>query len=570
MKMFVSCILMVVLVLLSSCKRYLKIEFNQYSRVYLPGLVNVEGEDCFDLYRSETNPTFRAGKRIYFFDTVKFDWLGKVSPALAYVEKGSREVIYVCQNPACVHNNPENFTERCILCDISDCRYVACQDGMLYFARAKRENGEGGIYYNQTDGTDRSEEEAEAFLEESKFAAATEVEVPWEIIAYDLEAETYEILYSVPAESYLDSVVYLNGSLYFVETYYAERKNLILEEEDGEWYYFYNTLTDRRDIKRKKRHFYTELTLREEVMQYYQIDLSEEPASLWRHLVNLRDNRKYKLGEEKQLFERVYALKKLDLNTREVITEIPELSSEPQELLACETELYLADKEGIRLISEDLTEQYMLCDYADLGMDYTAVSSLQYDEYTGRLYFLAGGRVYGLVIYQDRGEVFLLESFSGGVRSYQLTADGIYFIVGKFVSEEFDVNGNSVIENVNYGGSLCFVRWNELSKNKHTVIYDADEQGVPVVSATVIGDSVYIALSADEKEKYYYSFYRFRMVTTVTDYVSVEDPDTPGAGILDYEINIVSTKLTNTRVSLGNPDIFYGTDGSAAQKGRKI
>lgn len=62
-------------------------------------------------------------------------------------------------------------------------------------------------------------------------------------VAYDLESGEYEILYSVPAESYLDRVIYLDGSLYFIETYYAERKNLINTGDDADWFYFTDTET---------------------------------------------------------------------------------------------------------------------------------------------------------------------------------------------------------------------------------------------------------------------------------------------------------------------------------------
>ena len=59
-------------------------------------------------------------------------------------------------------------------------------------------------------------------------------------------------------------------------------------------------------------------------------------------------------------------------------------------------------------------------------------------------------------------------------------------------------------------------------------------------------DSVYIS-TADLKDTKYYNYYKLKMEVTVTDYVTVEDPDTPGAGIQDYELNVITQKLIGER-----------------------
>lgn len=53
--------------ILTSCSRYLKIGFNKYTRVYLPGLTYSGEGDCYSLYASDNSRFFRAGSRTYFF-----------------------------------------------------------------------------------------------------------------------------------------------------------------------------------------------------------------------------------------------------------------------------------------------------------------------------------------------------------------------------------------------------------------------------------------------------------------------------------------------------------------------
>lgn len=516
--------ILITVMLLTSCARYLKIDFNKYTRVYLPGLSRSGISDSYDLYASEGSRFFRAGSRTYFFDSTSVDILGRISPSLAYLTKNSLEINYVCTDPDCVHNNRTDFTHRCILCDISDYRYTAFHEGKLYFARAKRDNGNGGYYYDQSDGTDYSEADMETFVLQEFYSSADEREVPWELIAYDLESGEYEILYSVPAESYLDRVIYLDGNLYFIETYYAERKNLINTGDDADWFYFTDTETGAEGVTRRARHFYTHLTFRREKTLYYSTQ-EKEPASTGGCLINIRDNRKYKIGDNKQLFEKVYALKSFDIESRTVNTVISELPTEPQELLGWDGRIFIADKEGIYFINGGSSDKVKLLLYSEEGIDFRSVSSLQFDQYSARLYFKNGGKINYVRVYDDRG-VYAEVSVFTEVAAYQITSDGIYILT--------------------LDGSLAFVRWNEVNTVKHKFIYNTFFTEIPVCYFTVMEDSVYIS-TADLKDTKYYNYYKLKMEVTVTDYVTVEDPDTPGAGIQDYELNVITQKLIGER-----------------------
>ncbi len=517
--------LLITVTLLTSCARYLKIEFNKYTRVYLPGLTRSGIFDSYDLYASEENRFFRAGSRTYFFDSTFIDVLGRISPALAYITKNSFEINYVCTDPGCVHNNRTGFTNRCILCDISDYRYIAFHEGKLYFARARRDDGDGGYNYDQSDGTDYSEADMETFVLQEFYSSADEHEVPWELIAYDLESGEYEILYSVPAESYLDRVIYLDGSLYFIETYYAERKNLINTGDDADWFYFTDTVSGAEGITRRARHFYTHLTFRREKTMYYATQ-EKEPARTGGYLINIRDNRKYKIGDNKQLFEKVYALKSFDIESRTVSTVISELPTEPQELLGWDDRIFIADKEGIYFINPGGSDKVTLLRYAYEGIDFHSVSSLQLDQYSSKLYFKSGDSIHYIRVYDDRGVYSPTYVFPENVGAYQITSDGIYVLT--------------------LDGSVAFIRWNEVHTAKYKYVYDIALTEYPVCYFTVMDDSMYISIRRPEDPKYY-DYYKLKMEVIVTDYIDEEDPDTPGAGILDYELSTAIRKLTGGR-----------------------
>ena len=518
-------LLLALSLLLSSCARYLKIEGNRFTRIYLPGLSYSGIFDSYDLYASEQNRFFYAGSRTYFFDYAYIDLNRRISPALRYLPKDSSEMTNVCVDPACVHNDRSGFTVRCILCDLSDYRYAPFRDGTLYFARARREDGAGGFFYDQSDGRDLSEASLVDFVEQGTWASADEQEVPWELIAYDLAAGTHEVLYSVPAEEYLDLVVYLDGRLFFLQTRYAERKNLIRSGEDYEWVYFTDTDSGEEGIRRPKRHFYTELTFAQDLAEYYRVTGAPE-GGLGRHLVNLKYNRKYKLGDIGQLYEKVYDLMELDLKTKTVEPLLTELSSEPQELIAWDGMLYLADREGISSLRLDggSAEPVRLLLYEKEGLDYRNIRDLQYDEIRRMLWFSCDGRLFSVLAHEDRGVFYPYMVMYGVLDSFQLTADGIYIL-------QID-------------GSLVFVRWNELYSSKFKYVNNS----IKVSFFTVLEDCVFISVIPEEGEKNY-DFWRLKMEVEVTEQVSVSDPDVPGGGVLDYELTVIPSLLIPAALS---------------------
>lgn len=65
MKKAVAFILITVM-LLTSCARYLKIDFNKYTRVYLPGLSRSGISDSYDLYASEGSRFFAPEAGLIF------------------------------------------------------------------------------------------------------------------------------------------------------------------------------------------------------------------------------------------------------------------------------------------------------------------------------------------------------------------------------------------------------------------------------------------------------------------------------------------------------------------------
>lgn len=520
---------------LTSCSRYLKIGFNKYTRVYLPGLTYSGEGDCYSLYASDNSRFFRAGSRTYFFAPSPADVNGKVSPALVFLQKNSIKAEPVCTDPECVHNDRVNFTKRCILCDISDYRYTAVNEGKLYFARANRENRDGGFDYCHSDGTDLSEADTETFLGQSFWTSGDEREVPWEIISYDLATGEHEVIYSVPAGQYLDRAVYHDGSLYFTETYYARRANLKNTGDDADFFYFTDTDTDTEGITYPARHFYTHLTLRREKTDYYlrlindpESGVTEEPANTGANLVNLRYNRKYYVDDDGCLNEKVYAVKRYDLKGKTLSDVIPELKYEPEELLAWEGRLYTFDRERLYFIDISSGQTVTLLDFAENGIDQTGVSSLQLDSPTDMLWFRNGGAVSRLKVYEDRG-VYYGEpplGAEGELSGYQLTADGIYVLT--------------------VPGGVYYVRWNELERGIMNRIYSPSEPDLAAASVNAAGSYVYMNIERSNGKDFYYEYYRLKLEVSVTEYESV-DPDAAGAGISGYKIDVKSDRITGTR-----------------------
>ena len=539
--MFAVCLLTVLL--LSSCKQYLAFEFNRYTRVYLPGISTNSDMDAFDLYRDNGNQVFRAGDRIYIFDTPQSTYGGRHCPSLAYVTEGDTELHYLCQNAACVHNEPVWFTERCILCDLSDYRSVVYLDGKIYFLRADRSDGKGGFYFDQTDGTDYSETETLYFATMDTTLSGHDTEVPWELIAYDLESGEYEVLYTVSAGCYLEDIVYDNGKLFFVETYYAERKHLVFTHSDGDWFYFYNTKTDLVETRRE-RWFYTALTVRAEKDRYYMtLPEEERPAGSGGYLINPRDHRKYLVGEQDQLWEKVYGLVSYDLKMKEASLVIPELPSEPTELLAYDGRLYIADREELRSMStSDPTDCYRLVSFAGQSWDGRELSLMQYDEYGDSLYFLCQGTIYRVVIYEDRGIINAMPCFAGIVTGFQATISGIYVTAGWREETVYDPTLQDMVTMMtDYRGSLYFFRWNELRDGREVCIIKKDSEFF-LSYGTVVGNAVYVA-TKEIGEHDAYRLYRVQMKTEVLSYESA-DADTPGAGITEYRVLTESVPLT--------------------------
>ncbi len=546
MKKRVLLFLLFVSTLFSSCTRYLAFQFNRYTRVYLPGITANTDTDAFDLFRDRGSQAFRAGDRIYIFDTPQTTYNGRYCPNLAYVREGETELHYLCQNAACAHNDPAWFTERCILCDLSDYRSVVYLDGKIYFLRADRSDGEGGFYFDHTDGTDRSDSEMSTFVKMDYLLSGPDTEVPWELIAYDLESGEYEVLYTVPAGCYLEDIVYDNGKLFFVETYYAERKHLLYTHNDGDWFYFYNTETDLVETRRE-RWFYTALTLRAEKERYYRtLPEEQRPASSGGHLINPRDHRKYLVGEQDQLWEKVYGLVAYDLDTREATLAIPELPSEPIELLAYNGKLYLADSQEIRSLSTaDPTNSHRLFSFAEQALDGSKLSLLQYDEYGNCLYFLYEGTIYRVVLYEDRGIANTIPCFKGIVTGFQATVSGIYVTAGRQSETIYDSTLQEMVEIVtDYSRDLYFFRWNELRDSRAVCIVKGDSS-LSFCYGTVLGDAVYAAMKTIHEHDTY-SLYRIRMETEVLSYESVA-PDTPGAGITDYRVITKRIPLTKAQ-----------------------
>ncbi len=520
---------------LTSCSRYLKIGFNKYTRVYLPGLTYSGEGDCYSLYASDNSRFFRAGSRTYFFAPSPADVNGKVSPALVFLQKNSIKAEPVCTDPECVHNDRVNFTKRCILCDISDYRYTAVNEGKLYFARANRANRDGGFDYCHSDGTDLSEADTETFLGQSFWTSGDEREVPWEIISYDLATGEHEVIYSVPAGQYLDRAVYHDGSLYFTETYYARRANLKNTGDDADFFYFTDTDTDTEGITYPARHFYTHLTLRREKTDYYlrlindpESGVTEEPANTGANLVNLRYNRKYYVDDDGCLNEKVYAVKRYDLKGKTLSDVIPELKYEPEELLAWEGRLYTFDRERLYFIDISSGQTVTLLDFAENGIDQTGVSSLQLDSPTDMLWFRNGGAVSRLKVYEDRG-VYYGEpplGAEGELSGYQLTADGIYVLT--------------------VPGGVYYVRWNELERGIMNRIYSPSEPDFAAASVNAAGSYVYMNIERSNGKDFYYEYYRLKLEVSVTEYESV-DPDAAGAGISGYKIDVKSDRITGTR-----------------------
>lgn len=530
---------MTAIALLTSCARYLKIEFNKYTRVYLPGLTYSGEGDCYSMYASESSRFFTAGSRTYFFVPSPADVNGKISPALMYLPKNSTTAEPVCTDPECVHNNRVDFTKRCILCDISDYRYTAVNSGKLYFARANRENRTGGFDYCHSDGTDLSEADSGIFLEQSTWTSGDEREVPWEIIVYDLATGEYEVLYSVAAGEYLDRVVYHDGSLYFTKTYYARRDNLINTGDDADWFYFTDTETDVEMITRPARHFYTHLTLRREKTDYFlkliadpTSGVTSEPANTGANLVNIRYNRKYLIGEDNCLYEKVYAVERYDIEEKSVTDVISDLKYEPKELLPWEGMLYSFDREKIFRIDTATGQTLTLLELADEGLEASEISSLQIDSATNMLWFVDRNRLLRLYYYEDRGvfigEPTFMKAFAaiGTLSGYQLTADGIYLL-----SE---------------AGGVYYVRWNEIYRGIVNQIYIPTDPDLASASLNAYGKYVYISIENSDGKIFYYDYYRLTLDVTVSEFESV-DPDTPGAGIDKYVIEVSSEPIKWTQ-----------------------
>lgn len=452
-----------------------------------------------------------------------------------FLQKNSIKAEPVCTDPECVHNDRVNFTKRCILCDISDYRYTAVNEGKLYFARANRENRNGGFDYCHSDGTDLSEADTETFLGQSFWTSGDEREVPWEIISYDLATGEHEVIYSVPAGQYLDRAVYHDGSLYFTETYYARRANLKNTGDDADFFYFTDTDTDTEGITYPARHFYTHLTLRREKTDYYlrlindpESGVTEEPANTGANLVNLRYNRKYYVDDDGCLNEKVYAVKRYDLKGKTLSDVIPELKYEPEELLAWEGRLYTFDRERLYFIDISSGQTVTLLDFAENGIDQAGVSSLQLDSPTDMLWFRNGGAVSRLKVYEDRGLYYGEPPLGtmGELSGYQLTADGIYVLT--------------------VSGGVYYVRWNELERGIMNRIYSPSEPDLAAASVNAAGSYVYMNIERSNGKDFYYDYYRLKLEVSVTEYESV-DPDAAGAGISGYKIEVKSDRITGTR-----------------------
>lgn len=529
-RLFIICAALALL--LCACKNsaYFGYELNEKSRVYLPGSpADANIVDSFDLYQNPLQPMVAVGSKIYYFAAID-DPYNEQPPMLACYDAATGEAVNLCADENCAHYG-YNYTTRCALCDLTDYSRLSVADGWLYYTRADRATtvtGTGEVGFN---------------MPITGAATRDEVEVPHQLIGYNLTTGETKVLYEVEAENYLDNACLYDGKIYFCETRYAKRANLVYDRQDYDYIYFRDTTTDEL-IRRPLDLFYLKGAMKQEDVESVEID--QHGWYSREFLVNQRYNRRYKLIDD-NLREKVYTLACYDIKSKAVTTLVDALDAEPEEIYVFDGSLFLLTADNCVRYSLKGTNRMVVVNYYDMCGYKVSVSSLQYDQYTQNLYFLAkpysikptiydGGSIYYIKLFEDGARFApnrLAIGFDEVVTGYQLASEGIYFTAKRAYAEGADTrespSAGIVYDVTPNSGSLYYIRWpdkTEIPVPFYTV-YDAQVNGMPLEMPSVIGDRFYANAFAFNDFDYYF-IYRLCEVTmevTFSQQLAVENED---------------------------------------------
>jgi hypothetical protein len=525
--------------LLCACKnsQYFGYELNEKTRVYLPGgMENANIVDSFDLYQNPLQPMVAVGIKIYYFAAVDDPYYVQ-SPMLACYDTTTGKAVNLCTDTDCAHYGYE-YTTRCPLCDLSDYSRLLIYNGWLYYTRAD--------YKTAVSNTGEAEYSLPPNLNRAaSYQTSDEVEVLYQLMAYNLTTGETKTLYEACAENYLDSACLYDGKVYFCETHYTERSELIYERQDYDNIYFRDTVSGEL-VARELDKFYYKSSERQNKIE--EIESSDRGYFSEVFLRDQRHNRLYKL-ENDVLWEKVYTLLQYDIDTDDLTTLVSELPAEPQEIDVFGGMLFVSDADACTRYDLNGESSTTILDYGEKLGDNITVSSLQYDQYTQNLYLLAkpitdeeqeyvGGAVYYVKLYEDGARFAptrIAISNADLVTGYQLTSEGIYFTAARSYLDGADYI-NSPSSGINYdtvpnSGSLYYIRWPDKTDNPvpYYTVYDAQINGMPITMPTVINGTVYAdAFDLNREDFYYiYTLYEIGIAVDATQQLDANADDTP-------------------------------------------
>ena len=514
---------------------------------------------ALDLYQNPLQPMVAIDSKIYYFAAVD-DPYNLQPPMLACYDAVTGEAVNLCADVTCAHYG-YSYATRCPLCDLTDYSRLLIYDGWLYYTRAERK------------ATSENEIGAEYNMPVTGAATHDEIEVPYQLIGYNLTTGEKKVLYEVEAESYLDNACLYDGKIYFCETHYVERSNLVYERQDYDYMYFRDTVTD-EFVKRRVDDFYLKSTERQNNIE--SIEASGRGYFSEAFLHDQRHNRSYKL-EGDRLWEKIYTLARCDTVTGELKTLVAELPADPEEICVFGGMLFVSDAGACTRYTLDGSDTTKLIDYSALETHNASVSYLQYDQYTQNLYFLAkevtedgtvaeGGAIYYVKLYEDgaRNAPTRLAVGDGDiVTGYQLASEGIYFTAVRVYADDADYvespSSDIAYDVTPNSGSLYYIRWPDKTSYPvpYYTVYDAEENGLPVVMPTVIGGTIYACSDILAVPGYYqvYTLHAITMEVTLTE-TTVPETDEYGGEVP------AAIYVANTLATIPRPKTGIETDGT--------
>ncbi len=456
-------------ILLCSCGKgqYLAVEFNRQSRVYSAGANTInDAYYSFDLYQNPNLPLKQYNGGIYFNFMSEYD--ASTPPLPAVIDPDTGDVRVFCNDEGCYHNKVRSST-RCILCDIYDRQRIAMRGGCLYYARADKK------YYNEKTGEVEYKFDS-PYIDETEFQ--------YTLIEYHPDSGEFRECHTVEPGGYIDFITPNGDYIYFYETDYDKIENQAFEGavfkkyEDGTIDGAYMFMDGE----------YGNKVLYDANLFYDKAILGEAPYH------NIKVNRKMKV-ENNAPWVKVYRLKRLNSKNKKVDT-LATRESLPYSFDIIDNRIYELRDEGYISYDMDYNTEYvspekpgpivMVSPAQSASASPEKARSFQYDQFTKNIYYLKNGT---LTKVKKAGESYRAvrsaDLCPGQIVWYQLTFEGIYFMVGGdngvYLAKYTDINSPKVPYEAVFKPDNSFT-----------------EKGGMILSPTVIGDYLYYAQAEDK------------------------------------------------------------------------